>query len=203
MLGNGRGVYKLLKVWRNQKFFKSFLWYINMKAKHVRQVRDERWELKEIWVGSVEKRERERERGREREQHRKKKTLLSLKLTCGLSAAVAVATLTPAGRQSIFCSSPHVVVAVVVAGVVALSNLALARCIINICRSKSEAYFCASYLKFYTTAAASFCANYLATRTQRVVMPNCNYNCQLASHTPCPIPHPAHFNSAVPSPRPT
>lgn len=39
--GDFRGVHKLLKVWRNQKFFKSFLWYINMKAK---PVRDERWD---------------------------------------------------------------------------------------------------------------------------------------------------------------
>lgn len=37
--GGFRGVHKLLKVWRNQKFFKSFLWYINMKAKPVQDER--------------------------------------------------------------------------------------------------------------------------------------------------------------------
>lgn len=39
-----------------------------------------------------------------------KETLLSLKLTCGLSAAAAVATLTPAGRQSIFLFLLHLAI---------------------------------------------------------------------------------------------
>lgn len=39
--GPKRGVYKLLKVWRNQKFFKSFLWYINMSLSDKSEMRDE------------------------------------------------------------------------------------------------------------------------------------------------------------------
>lgn len=135
--GGFRGVHKLLKVWRNQKFFKSFLWYINMKAK---PVRDERWDEMR-WVERHGQGDTQVKGGSEKRNFVKLE--INLRFVCCRSycAAAAVATLTPAGRQSIFfvCSLRPVVV------LAALSNLALARCIINICRSKSVAHFCASY----------------------------------------------------------
>lgn len=102
--GGFRGVHKLLKVWRNQKFFKSFLWYINMKAK---PVRDERWDEMR-WVERQGQGDTEL---REGEGVPKKETLLSLKLTCGLSAAAATALLLllwqlwrlQVGNQFFFC----------------------------------------------------------------------------------------------------
>lgn len=104
--GGFRGVHKLLKVWRNQKFFKSFLWYINMKAK---PVRDERWDEMR-WVerhGQGDTQVRQEGKGVP-----KKETLLSLKLTCGLSAAAPTALLLllwqlwrlQVGNQFFFCS---------------------------------------------------------------------------------------------------
>lgn len=100
--GGFRGVHKLLKVWRNQTFFKSFLWYINMKAK---PVRDERWDEMSwaTWPG--------RHTSEEGGGVPKKETLLSLKLTCGLSAAAPTALLLlwqlwrlQVGNQFFFCS---------------------------------------------------------------------------------------------------